>query len=81
MRRPRQVPESHMALIAVFALTFLWTQSPLAGSCKINLTWFISLTGIVTVSLTAFVYRRITLSYWLGIQSLYMYLKEQASTE
>lgn len=67
----------NIALVVVFALVFLWTRAVITVDLKAALTWFISIVGLLSVSCALFVYRRITLSYWLRTLGIYKSLKRE----
>ena len=67
----------NIPLIIVFALLFLWTRAAVTADLKAGITWFISVVGLLLVGCALFVYRRITLSYWLRTLSIYKSLKRK----
>jgi hypothetical protein len=67
----------NIALVVVFAIAFLWTHAGGTVDLKGGLTWFMSFVGLLSVGCVLFVYRRITVSYWLRTLRVYKSLKRE----
>jgi hypothetical protein len=84
MRSRRRLLRSsilNIALIAIFALMFVWRQVPPTATSRSGLTWFIGTTGATMTILTMFVYRRITEGYFLAIQRVYEAVEKETFEE